>query len=79
MNNLENKTSYGCDGISNKLLKLIKNEISKPITLIVNQCLTTGIFPTAFKIAKVKPICSRDKATQCGLVVNVCSNQIMIR
>ena len=56
INNLENKTSYGCDGISNKLLKLIKNEISKPITLIVNQCLTTGIFPTAFKIAKVKPI-----------------------
>ena len=36
INNLENKTSYGCDGIS-------------------NQCLTTGIFPTAFKIAKVKP------------------------
>ena len=56
INNLENKTSYGCDGISNKLLKLIKNEISKPITLIVNLCLTTGIFPTAFKIAKVKPI-----------------------
>ena len=53
INNLENKTSYGCDGISNKL---IKNEISKPITLIINQCLTTGIFPTAFKIAKVKPI-----------------------
>ena len=24
-------------------------------------------------------ICSRDKATQCGLVVNVYSNQIMIR
>ena len=56
INNLENKTSYGCDGISNKLLKLIKNEISKPITIIVNQCLTTEIFPTAFKIAKVKPI-----------------------
>ena len=56
INNLENKTSYGCDGISNKLLKLIKNEISKPITLIVNQCLTTGIFPIAFKIAKVNPI-----------------------
>ena len=33
IDNLENKTSCGCDGISNKLLKLIKNEISKPITL----------------------------------------------
>ena len=56
INNLENKTSYGCDGMSNKLLQLIKIEISKPITLIVNQCLTTGIFLTDFKIAKVKPI-----------------------
>ena len=55
--------SCGCDGISNKLLKLIKNEISKPITLIVNQSLKTGIFPKAFKIAKVKPIYKKgDKA-----------------
>ena len=63
IDNLENKTSCGCDGISNKLLKLIKNEISKPITLIVNQSLKTGIFPKAFKIAKVKPIYKKgDKA-----------------
>ena len=44
------------DGISNKLLKLIKNQISKPITLMVIQSLKTGIFPRAFKIAKVKPV-----------------------
>ena len=63
IDNLENKTSCGCDGISNKLLKLIKNEISKPITLIVNQSLKTGIFPKAFKFAKVKPIYKKgDKA-----------------
>ena len=53
IDNLENKTSCSCDGISNKLLKLIRNEISKPITLIVNH---TGIFSKAFKIAKVKSI-----------------------
>ena len=29
--------------------------------------------------AKFESFCSRDKATQCGLVVNVYSNQIMIR
>ena len=28
IDNLENKTICGCDGISNKLLKLITNEIS---------------------------------------------------
>ena len=56
IDNLENKTSCGCDGISNKLLKLIKNEISKPINLIVNQSLKTGIFSNALNIAKVKSI-----------------------
>ena len=63
IDNLENKKSCGCDGISNKLLKLIKNEISKPITLIVNQSIKTGIFSNALKIAKVKPIYKKgDKA-----------------
>ena len=42
---LENKTSCGHDGISNKLLKCIKHELSKSLTLIINQMLTTGIFP----------------------------------
>ena len=46
---LENKTSSGHDGISNKLLKLIQDKVSKPLTLIINQMLPTGIFPDAFK------------------------------
>ena len=53
---LENKTSSGHDGISNKLLKLIQDEVSKPLTLIINQMLTTGIFPDAFKQSKIVPI-----------------------
>ena len=44
------------DGISPVLLKHIKHEISKPVTLILNQCLATGIFPDKLKIAKVVPI-----------------------
>ena len=52
----KNKSSYGTDEISNKLLKSIKNEICKPVTLIINQSITTGIFPNAFKTSKVKPI-----------------------
>ena len=35
---------------------VIKTEISPSITLIVNQCLTTGIFPNKLKIAKVVPV-----------------------
>ena len=48
IDNLENKTSSGHDGISNTLLKIIKNDISESLTIIINQMLTTGIFPDAF-------------------------------
>ena len=57
---LPSKTSSGVDGISPVLLKHIKHEISKPVTLILNQCLTTGIFPDKLKIAKVVPIYKSD-------------------
>ena len=52
----ENKIRSGHDGISNKLLKVIKCNISKSLTIIINQMLTTGIFPNAFKVAKIIPI-----------------------
>ena len=50
---IENKSSSGHDGISNILLKYAKLEISKPLTLIINQMITTGIFPDSLKIAKI--------------------------
>ena len=53
---MKSKHSCGHDSISTALLKQIKTEISLPITLIVNQCLTTGIFPNKLKIAKVVPV-----------------------
>ena len=56
IDNLENKNSSGHDGISNKLLKLTKNILSKPLTLIINQMITTGIFPDSFKKSKIIPI-----------------------
>ena len=57
---LPSKTSSGVDGISPVLLKYIKHEIGKPVTLILNQCLTTGIFPDKLKIANVVPIYKSD-------------------
>ena len=56
IDNLENKNSSGHDGISNKLLKLIGHVLCKSLTLIINQMLTSGIFPDAFKTAKIIPI-----------------------
>ena len=53
---LENKSSSGHDGISNKLLKVLKFELSKSLTLIINQMITTGVFPDSFKILKIIPL-----------------------
>ena len=56
INKLKNKTSSGKHGISNKLLKSIKSEISEAIAIIINQSILTGIFPDQQKLAKVKPL-----------------------
>ena len=41
---LENKISCGVDGISNSSIKSIKSVIVQPITVLINQMSTTGIF-----------------------------------
>ena len=56
LNNLKPKPSCGYDGISTKLLKTCKLEICKSVTLIINQTLSTGIFPDSLKVAKVIPL-----------------------
>ena len=50
------KSSSGIDRLSNKLVKLIKDDISESLTLIINQILYTGIFPQKLKLAKVVPL-----------------------
>ena len=55
-NKMDNKSSSGYDMFSNKIIKAIKNEISKPLTLIINQMLESGIFPDSLKIAKIIPL-----------------------
>ena len=60
INKLKSKNSSEKNEISNNLLKSIKDEIGKPLTIIMNQSLRTGIFPDALKIAKVKPLYKKD-------------------
>ena len=54
------KTSSGIDGISTKFLKYIKTAIVQPLTLIINQMFTTGVFPDKLKHAKVIPLYKKD-------------------
>ena len=53
--NLENK-SPGPQSIPVNLLKLIADLIVTPLTKIISNSLTTGVFPDALKISKVIPI-----------------------
>ena len=64
IHNLKPKSSCGFDKISVKLIKFAKNELCKPITVIVNQCLETGIFPDKLKIAKVIPLFKKGDSEQ---------------
>ena len=54
INDLKNTNSSGYDNISSK--KCVKAVISIPLTLIINQSLTTGIFPGNLKNVKIKPL-----------------------
>ena len=53
---MDSKTSLDSDGISTKLLKKIIYEIGTPLTHIFNLSITTGIFPSRLKTARVVPI-----------------------
>ena len=56
IDSLKAKSSCGVDGLSVKLLKLIKDEMSTSLTLVINQSLLSGIFQAQLNIAKVIPI-----------------------
>ncbi len=56
-------SSFGYDVISTKLIKTIKVTLIRPITLIINQMLNTGIFPDKRKVAKIMPIKKIDDET----------------
>ena len=54
------KSSCGRDGISTKMLRQIADVIIIPVTIIINQSLSTGIFPDRLKIARVIPLFKKD-------------------
>ena len=56
IHNLKNKKSYGHDYLSNILLKRAQATLVKPLTFLIKQTLTTGIFLRELKISRVKPL-----------------------
>ena len=64
--NLPNKNSSGYDLINNKLLKLIKDEVAKPLETIFNQSIACGIFPDKMKLAEIVPLYKTKSRTEPG-------------
>ena len=60
LNKFESKTSTGHDNLSMKVFKRIAPSIFEPLTCIINQSLSLGIFPRSLKIAKVIPLFKKD-------------------
>ena len=60
---LKCKESSGFDNISTRLLKYISEKVSPSLSLMINQSLLTGIFPTKLKIAKVITLFKKDDPT----------------
>ena len=56
INKLKNKVSYGHDSISNIMIKKAHKPLIKPLTLLINQTLCTGIFPNDLKISRIRPL-----------------------
>ena len=57
---LKSKSSSDIEGLSMKIVKLVSNKLCFPLSIVVNQSLSTGIFPQSLKTAKVTPIFKKD-------------------
>ena len=75
--NLNSKPSAGYDDMSSIILKklLVEPVLAKPISLILNQSLTTGIFPSKLKLSKVVPIHEKDDV---HFLKKLCMNKYII-
>ena len=66
----------GPNNKSVKILKDMKNEISVPLSTLINLSFNTGIFPDCLKLARVMPIFKKDDQQDCNnyRTVSVLSN-----
>ena len=62
---LKRNKAFRPSSIPTKFLKLFQNELSKPISLIINLSFSTGTFPVELKIAKVMPFFKKGDPSCC--------------
>ena len=66
VNSLNASSACGPHSIPTNLLRLGSHLLAAPISLIINQSFTQGIFPDVLKIAKVVPIYKSGDAKYCS-------------
>ena len=64
--NLKDKTSFGTDGISNRVIKKISTQISWPLAHIINVSLDLGFIPDFWKTSVIKPLYKSGDQTEPG-------------
>lgn len=59
---LKNKHSCGIDDVPPALLKQCADELSNPLTFLINQSFEEGLFPDELKVALIKPLLKKDSS-----------------
>ena len=63
LSDLKPKTSCGLDGITSEVLKMAKEELAGPLTIIINKSICSGEFPQEWKTSKLTPVLKKGDAT----------------
>ena len=58
--------ALGLNSVPMKILKYLKKELSKPLTVLINLTFTLGIFLNCLKIAKVIPVFKKGNQQECS-------------
>ena len=62
---MDSKSSTDANGISAKILKTIKYQISEPLSHLFSLSISTGVFPSKLKTSKTIPIFKAGDHTSC--------------
>ena len=58
--------STGIDSINNKIVKVCHEQLSYPMTLVINKSIEEQLVPSAYKKAKIVPLFKKGAANECG-------------
>ena len=79
INSLPNKHSAGPDKISERFLKSCVYTISKPLLIIFNRSLDSGIFPKLWKYSYITPIFKSGDPEDVGNYRGVCNQSVIAK